>query len=540
VCWPFTRASVLADDRSVFQSEGGEMTKIFSSRSVWILVLAIAMLSSSCSDQGTSDKTSSGSKPQRGGDLVFVRAADNTSMDPTKTADNETIWTIEQMFETLYAVTPDGKDVRPWLATGYDVSSDRKTYTFTLREGVQFSNGQPLKAADVAFSINRARKSGEGLTYIDASIKSVTAPDDSTVVVKTKYPWAPLVADISLFVNGVVPANFGGKSEKAFFEDPIGTGPFMLDEWKHGDSVKLVRNPNYWQDGKPYLDSITYTNVANENTRVLQLKGGQAQIVRFPPFSSIDSLSQTPGTVSKQFPSTRVDYLLMNEKVAPYRDVHVRRAISYAINRAAMIKAILFGHGQPADSILGPTEPFYQPNPEIKFDLDLAKKEMSQSSVPNGFKTTFLATPDDKIAEVVQQELKPLGIDVSIKTVDINQIFTIQGKGDYEISDDYWTEDIPDPDERISWFLNPSAGGNDYFTYYDNPHMESLVQRATREFNEDKRAQIYAQIQALHAHDLPQIPLYYSPYAYAHSDKVHGFSVYPLGNSHMEDVWLNQ
>jgi peptide/nickel transport system substrate-binding protein len=514
------------------------MRKLLTWRFVFVL-LSIVMLCSACSDQGTNDKTSSGGEPQRGGDLTFVRAADNTSMDPTKMADNESIWTVEQMFETLYAVTPDGKDVRPWLATSYDVSSDRKTYTFTLRQGVQFSNGQPLKAADVAFSINRARKSGEGLTYIDGAIKSVTAPDDSTVVVKTKYPWAPLVADISLFVNGVVPANFGGKSEKQFFEHPIGTGPFMLDEWKHGDAVKLVRNPNYWQQGKPYLDSLTYTNVANENTRVLQLKGGQAQIVRFPPFSSIDSLAQTPGMVSKQFPSTRVDYLLMNEKVRPYKDVHVRRAISYAIDRNAMIKAILFGHGQPADSILGPTEPFYKASPDIKFDLDQAKKEMAQSSVPKGFKTTFLATPDDKIAEVVQQELKPLGIDVSIKTVDINQIFTIQGKGDYDISDDYWTEDIPDPDERISWFLNPSAGGNDYFTYYDNPKMESLVNRATREFDINKRAGIYAQIQALHAHDLPQIPLYYSPYAYANSDKVHGFSVYPLGNSHMEDVWLN-
>jgi peptide/nickel transport system substrate-binding protein len=510
------------------------------------LALVVAFLAVACSGGGgAEDNASSASEtgqPKTGGDLTMARPADNTSLDPTVPGDNETIWTVEQMFETLYTVTPDGKDVQPWLAESYDVSDDQMEYTFHLREGIRFSNGDPVTGEDAAFSIKRAASSGTGLTYIDAAIDKVTAPDDSTVVVTTKYPWAPLVADIALYVNGVIPADFGGVPEKQFWEDPVGTGPFMLGEWKRGQSITLERNPNYWQEGKPYLDSVTFTNAPNDNSRVLQIKGGQADIVRFPPYSAIADLESTPGIQVELFPSTRVDYILMNQKVEPFDDVHVRRAIAYAIDRQALVDAILFGNGQPADSILGPTEPFYDPNVStvLSYDLDAAKQEMAQSSVPKGFDAEYLTTPDDKVAEALQQQLEAIGINLTIRTVDVNQIFQVQGKGDYEITPEYWTEDIPDPDERISWFLDPEAGGNSYFTYNDDPEIVDLVNQAQKEFDQDTRGNLYSQIQERFWETVPQIPLYYSPYAYAATDAVHGFQVYPLGNFHMEDVWLSE
>jgi peptide/nickel transport system substrate-binding protein len=315
----------------------------------------------------------------------------------------------------------------------------------------------------------------------------------------------------------------------------------MLDEWKRGQSLRMVRNPNYWQEGKPYLDSITFTNVPDDNTRVLQLKGGQADIVRFPPYSAVESLKSTPNVTVELFPSTRVDYLLMNQKVKPFDDVHVRRAIAYAVDRDALINAILFGNGQPADSIVGPTEPFYNPDVDsvISYDLDKAKQEMAQSSAPDGFDAEFLTTPQDPLAEALQQQLKAIGINLTIRTVDVNQIFSIQGKGDYEITPEYWTEDIPDPDERISWFLDPAAGGDSYFTYNDDPTIVKLVEDAETEFDQEKRAGLYDQIQQRFWETVPQVPLYYSPFAYAFSSKVQGFQVYPLGNYHMEDIWLS-
>ena len=188
------------------------------------------------------------------------------------------------------------------------------------------------------------------------------APDPDTVVITTKYKWAPLLADIALFNNAIVPKNYAGMTQKQFYEHPIGTGPFKWDHWTHGQEIELVKNPDYWQTGKPYLDSVTWTTVPQDATRELQLKGGQAQIDEFPAYSSIQELQNTPGVTMNLFPSTRTDYLPMNEKVKPFEDVHVRRAISYALDRQAVIDSVLFGNGKPANSFMPPQVPYYDPN----------------------------------------------------------------------------------------------------------------------------------------------------------------------------------
>jgi peptide/nickel transport system substrate-binding protein len=226
---------------------------------------------------------------------------------------------------------------------------------------VKFSNGTPMTSADVKFSIDKASAAAKGWGYINTAIKSVAAPTPSTVVVTLKYPWAPLLADLSLFSNGIVPANYGGQTETQFYNAPIGTGPFKSDYWHKGSALKLVRNPNYWQPGKPYLNSVTWTDVPSDNTRELQLKGGQAQIDEFPAWSTVASLKSTPNVAMNLFNSTRTDYLAFNELRKPFQDVHVRRAISLAVNRAALVKAVLFGNGKPANSLFPLQVPYYQP-----------------------------------------------------------------------------------------------------------------------------------------------------------------------------------
>ncbi len=513
-----------------------------------VLVTAL-LLTASCGGSsggsgGSSTAASPSGSPITGGDLVFARTGDVITTDPAAIADNLSGWVNEQLFETLYTVDNDGKNVHPYLATNYTLSPDKLTWTFTLRDGVKFSDGTPLTADDVVFSIDRARKSTTGLGYIDVAIKNVTAPDASTVVITTKYPWAPLLADISLLTNGIMPKDFGGKTEEEFFAAPVGTGPFMLETWKKGQSFKVVRNPNYWQTGKPYLDSIDFTSVPDDNTRSLQLEGGQANINMSPPFSSISSLKTKPGIVVTMFPATRVDMILLNEKYAPLKDVHVRAAINYAIDRKALVSAVLFDNGQPANSYMPPTLLYYDASlPEQAVDLTKAKEELAASAYPNGFDVEFLSSnlsQDTSIAQITQQALEPLGIKVKVRTIDQNQIFTTQGKGDYQMSIDYWTMDIPDPDEDTQWFLNPDAGGDCYFTYYNNPTMTKMVTDAAKEFDATKREALYKQIQQLANQDLPQLYLFYSPFPYAYSDKVQGFFVTPLGNMHLEDVWLSK
>jgi peptide/nickel transport system substrate-binding protein len=466
-------------------------------------------------------------------------------MNATTVFDNESIWIFEQIYQTLYTVTNDGKGVKPWLATSYTMSPDKMTYTFTLRPGVKFSNGHPMTSADVKFSIEQNQKATQGWGYIDKAIKSVDAPSPEKVVIHLKHPWAPLLADLSLFANGIVPNNYGGETENQFYQHPIGTGPFKWGYWHKGSALKLVRNPYYWQQGKPYLNSVTWTYVASDNTRELQLKGGQAQIDEFPAWSTVSSLKTTPGVTMNLFNSTRTDYLLFNERRKPFQDVHVRRAISLAINRGALVKAVLFGNGEPANSFMPPQVPYYQKTTQgLQYDLTAAKAEMAKSSVPHGFTTTILIasgnSDNSTIATILQQELKPLGVKLKIQQLDPNTEFTDQQDMKYDMTLSYWTMDIADPDELVTFAVDPKSGAKSFFTAYNNPQVVNDTHLAERTFNTSKRQALYNYIQDHAASDAFMAFLYYSPYAYATTTKVHDFFVTPLGNYHMEDVWLSK
>lgn len=482
------------------------------------------------------------SHPVDGGNLVIDRSNDAVSMNKTTTFDNSSIYVMEQIMEPLFTVSNDGKSVKPWLATGYTVSPDQLTYTIKLRSGVKFSNGQPMTAADVKFSIDQDTATGSaGWGYINSAIKQVVVVNPSTVQIDLKYAWAPILADLSLFSNGIIPNNYAGESESAFYSHPIGTGPFEWDVWKKGQYIKLVKNPHYWQPGKPYLDSVQFNVVPDSNTRQLQLEGNQADIDTFPDWSTFATLKSTPGITATAFPSTEIDYLCFNEKVAPFNDVHVRQAISDAIDRKALVNAVLFGNGKPGNSLFMPGLPYYDATGGQAYNLTAAKKALAQSSRPHGFTTTLLIASGNAneatVAQIVQSELKPLGITVNIQQQDPTTAHASVQAEKYAMAYSIWTMDIPDPDEWTSFAVNPKGGAESAFTFYDNPAVISLNKQAEQTIDPAKRAALYTQLQQLTSQDAFEVYLYYPPYAYATSDKVHGFFVTPLGNFHLEDVY---
>jgi peptide/nickel transport system substrate-binding protein len=504
-----------------------------------VLVLSIAATLAGSTSVGQAQT------PKRGGELRIARIEDSQTFDWANAFQNESIWLTQQIAEQLYAATPDGKGVKPWLATSYKVSNGGKRYTFKLRKGVRFSNGQPMTAADVKFSLDDARKQDKGWGYIDVAIKNVQTKGTDTVIVNLKYRWAPFLADIAIFANGIVPKDWAGQSRKEFYKHPIGTGPFMWDKRVVGQSVTVKRNPYYWQRGKPYLDSVTWTFVSDQNTRELQLRGGQIEVDEFPPFNAIKKLQNTPGVVMRLFPSTRTDYLVMNEDYAPLADRNVRRAISYAIDRAAIVKSVLFGFGKPANSFMPPQVPYYDPNsPGLQYNLAKAKAELAKSQFPDGFDVVLNVgageQTENAIGQILQQSLKKLDINVTFRRVDTSTEFNLISSRKYQLALSYWTMDIADPDELVTFAVDPKGGGADsWFTGYNNPKVIALSREAQRNPNPAKRRALYRQIQRIAAEDAFMGFLYYSPLRYAYSSKVHGFVVTALGNYHLEDVWLD-
>jgi peptide/nickel transport system substrate-binding protein len=506
---------------------------------------ALVVLAACGSGSAPSTGSQSPGGPVRGGNLVFANPQDAQSMDESTVFDNNSIYIIEQITQPLYTVTDNGKGVQPWLATGYTESANKLTYTFTLRKGVKFSTGKVMTSADVKFSLEQTMAASAGWGYIDAAIKSVDDPTPSTVVLNLKYPWAPLLADLSLFANGIVPANYGGKTAAQFYQAPVGTGPFKWDYWHKGQGLKLVKNPDYWQPGLPYLNSVTWTDVPSDNTRELQIKGGQAQIDQFPAWSTVSALKSTPGVDLDLFNSTQTNYLAFNENVKPFQDVHVRRAISLAINRDSLVKAVLFGNGKPANSLFPPQVPYYDPNtPGYQYNLTQAKQELAESTVPHGFTTTLLIPSGNSdyatIATILQSELKPLNIKINVQTLDPNTANANFQSLKYDMSLSLWTMDIPDPDELATFALDPNSGAKSFFTDYDNPTVVKDVHQAEQVTTPSVRQSLYNTVQTDAAQDAFMAFLYYSPYPYATTSNVHGFDVTPLGNYHMQSVWISK
>lgn len=496
-----------------------------------------------CGKSGGGGSSVPTGSPTPGGDLIFARTADPASLDPSPVFDNEAIWTVLNMYDPLFTVTPDGRGSKPWLAVSHELASDQLTWTFTLRPGVRFADGKPLEAADVQFSLERAAKGPNG--YILASVDNIEAKGKSTVVIHTRHPWGPLIGDLSLYSNGIIPKDFGGASEQQFFQHPIGTGPFVFDSWTKGQQLKLVKNPHYWQAGKPHLDSVTFTVVPDDNTRVLQLRGGQANVIEFPPFSSVSSLQNTSGLGVDLFPSTWVSYIAMNEKKPEFADVHVRRAIAYATDRNAIIKSVLFGHGTPANSFFSPSWAFYDKSaPGLWYNIDTAKQELAKSGFPHGFKATIAViagdTVNSAIAQIVQSNLQALNIDLTIRSDDLSAHNALLHHFEYDMAPDYYTLDIGDPDENAPWCVDPIRGGtHSLYTNYTNQNVIRWGIEAEQTIDPNKRAQIYAKMQKTVAEQAAFVELYYAPYIYAHQDKVGGWTVYPTGNYHLEEAWLS-
>ena len=478
------------------------------------------------------------------GDLILERNQDFATFNPDL-AQNDSIFIQEQIFEPLFMINQDGKSVRPWLATSGTVGADKLTWTIKLRTDVKFSNGTPMTSADVKFSIDTAQK-GSGWGFLLTQIASTSAPTPDTFIIKTKTPWAPMLSDLAAFANAILPANYGGLTADAFFKAPIGTGPFTLQSWTPGTDIKFVANKNYWQPGKPYLNSVDWRYVTDDNTRALDLQSGQSDINEFPPSTSFAQALKTPGVTGTAFPAAASQYLAMNEKIPALKDVHVRRALSYALDRKSIIKVVLAGYGTVSNSILAPNVGFYDKNtPGIQYDLTKAAAELKLSKkYSKGLKLSYLASAgsvqDSAISSIFQAALKKIGVTLTIKTQENRVKRATQKSQSYDITSTAWTMDISDPDELMTFALNPVEGGtNDFYTSYNNPKVVAAVKLGQTSVNPATRQKAYSLAQKLSAQEAMMMFVYNAPYIYTWSKKITGFQVAPTLQYHMEDVRKN-
>src|SRR5262245_64477450 len=265
--------------------------------------------------------------------ITLARNADMLTFDPAVTEDDPSIFVGLQGYDRLVKLNASSNGVDPELATAWTVAPDGLSATFTLRQGIKFSDGSPLTAEDVVYSLTRAIDPKGSWGFLFSPVKSVTKVDDKTVKLNMSEPFAPLLPALSTFAGSIYSkANFE-KWGKDAAQHPLGTGAYSLESWQKGAQLSLVKNANYWQPGKPKVERIVFRVIGDDNTRVLQLRSGQVDIIDFVPPTQVEPLTGAGLKILKVDGTSTLRYTL-NDKVKPRDEDNVACAMAHAIDRA--------------------------------------------------------------------------------------------------------------------------------------------------------------------------------------------------------------
>jgi peptide/nickel transport system substrate-binding protein len=500
----------------------------------------------------------------RGGTLVYGRYADSLFLEPVLNDGNVDIWVLSNIYDTLILPTDDGQGLKPGLATDWKVADDGLSVTLTLRDGIKFSDGSPITADDVKWSLERAATPDNGIwQFLVASIDHVDVQGDKTVVIKLKHPDPAILPALTVFNTSIMPHKLfeatPGKTDadkaKAFAEHPVGSGPFMFASWEKGSDMKLVKNPYYWDKGEdgqplPYLDGVEFQVIPDDATRILKLQSGELQGAEFIPYARVSELENAGNLNMERFPSTRIECVILNVrpqlggKDNPLSNEKFRQALNYAANKKAIIQVVTHGVGTEMTSFMSKATPLHSGDtPLFSYNLEKAKQLMAESGVPSGTELTLLTLAGNQdevgIATALQQMWQGIGVKLNIQQVD-NASRTDQYRaGTFQMRLGAWTDDIADPSEITSYYAySPTIDA--VHSGWKNEEVDKLFVQSQSETDPEKRKQQYARIQEVFNATGPTVPLYETPYPVALAKNVHDFIQIPLGNNIFRATWIEK
>jgi peptide/nickel transport system substrate-binding protein len=479
---------------------------------------------------------------QRGGVLTFATPSVRVGLDPARTTAGDQYMLTAMIFSNLTRVD-DKLTAQPQLAYKWEANKDSTQWTFYLRKGVKFHNGRECVADDVVFSIKRIldpKTASKGAKSL-GPIVDVVAKDKYTVVFKLSGPYADLPLQLgNTFARIIAKENVDDISTK-----PIGTGPFKLKEYVPGNRAILVRNPDYFEKGLPYLDEVRQVFIKEYAAQVSALETGEIQIMYFVPVELIDQLKKDPNVNVMMVPAPSFQPIIMFTQHKPFNDVRVRQALRLALDRKAMLEAATGGLGSLGnDTPVGPANPYYDKNlPQRHRDVAKAKKLLAEAGYPNGIDLTFYTSSGrpglEQAAIVAQQNLAEAGIRVKIESVEIARLYKdINAKPrDFTISQNNWFG-RPTIDETLSPFYYTKSHWN--FTEYSNPKVDKLLDQAKQLTDFAARKKLYDQIQKILYEEGPHAVPYFKNYISAVRKEVQNYKLIPVQYVDLREVWLKK
>ncbi len=464
-------------------------------------------------------------QPKTGGVLTFAMKEDVTSMDPLKAIQYGDIRLNILVAQQLVAPDRTGKFVGV-LAESWETSADGKTWTFKLRPGVKFHNGQELTADDVKWIFDRIldEKAGAAQRSAYAGIKLQSeVVDKGTIKFTIESGMGPFPSYLALLNRSAIihkdSYDAEGKVAKI-----IGTGPFMMDESKPGESYTLKKNPNYWKPGEPLLDGVVLRVITDPVVRLTALRTGEIDMAEELPIADVKKLVDAPDpnfTVQVYYINSG-ERLVMNHTRAPFNNKDARLALQAVFDRDQYNEAIFFGLGQVHNQPFTPDNVWRLDVPTIMPDLAKAKEYFKASGLAEGTPVKFLlmANQKDK-GEVIQAMLGQIGFAVEFDVVD-SAAWNSKGQAyDYDLLLGTMTG-IFDPD-RPYGYLTKASGGSWLVGGYDSPKMNELLAAGKAEVDVAKRQAIYKQVVQLVQDDAATIYVLGLPWNEAWLNTVKGY-----------------
>lgn len=454
-------------------------------------------------------------------------------MTAERNADNA----ATQLFDSLVYLDQYG-EIQPALAEDWEVSDDGTTYTFFLREGVTFHNGEVFNADDVVATWEIGSEVGEWTDKF--TLAQVEKIDDYTVTLTTEAPNPELLVTIHDFWSINPNEYLEEVGVDGFQEHPIGTGPFMFVEWVKGDHITYTANPNYWKEGYPKIETLIFRPIPESSTRVAAVSADEVDIVGRLSSEEAQSLEGVEGVSVISYPVTRIYYIAFNNLTTgleqPTMDAKVRQAMNYAVDVDAIIDALFDGNGQPAAGYVATSELGYGVVEPFGYDPDMAMDLLDQAGYGDGFAMDMAcpagAYPNfEEVCEAVVGYLGEVGIDVNLEIMESGQYWELEANKELPpLFGDSWSTLSGEALRRLTGAL---GGWDAAYSSWSDPVIDDLLAKISTTVDREARKALYEELQVYMQENPPFIYLY-EPVAFeAVQDRVKDY--YPRS---AEDYWL--
>lgn len=473
--------------------------------------------------------------------IIIAQGNDAKSLDPHATDDRPSSRVMSQIYNSLVS-TDEDMNIIPELAESWEHLNSTTTI-FHLRKGVKFHNGEELKASDVKFTIEGMLASPYTHNIIE-TVDKVEIIDDYTFKIITKEPFGPLLHHLAHTVAAILNEKAVTESRGNYGQYPVGTGPYIFVKWDFGDEIVLVANKDYFL-GTPKIENVIFKNITEGTNRTISLESGEVDIAYdIEPIDKNQVIGNENLKLVEQ-ESLSIDYIGFNFKKAPFNNKLVRKAIAHAIDVNIIIDVVLDGAGTKANSPIGPKVFGYSKNAKsYDFDPKLSKKLLDEAGYPNGFKTTLWTNDNPvrlQIATIIKDQLKQVGIEITIESLEWGAYLDKTAKGDHEMFILGWGTNTADADYGLNALFNTeNIGGAGNRSFYSNKDVDKLLDKAKSSLDPKERIKIYAKIQDQLMKDLPVDPLFYKIMNAGINKDIKGFKLNPAGHHKIYGVYFDQ